>query len=204
MVSPRKYRQRFASVADDAARRISFERVDDLRLEGRMAGFPAAVFVESTGSEMGGSSTHTVFSMSLPGWPAECELVVRPIRDSTANAGLRVPAGWPQWRRWPLLRRRYLWFGDPEWDDAFIVQSSDPDTASLQLDARRRAAIMAHTSQVRRRFAERVDWRTDGWQGHYTIGQGRLKSVFQNDVPSPDRMAAIVDDMADLAGALTR
>ena len=63
---------------------------------------------------------------------------------------------------------------------------------------------MAHVSEVRRKFAGRVDWRTDGWQGHYAIGQGRLKSVFQTDVPSPDRMCAVVDDMADLATTLTR
>lgn len=203
MISPLEYRARFESVADDAARRIGFDRVDDLRLEGRVLGLPLAVFVETTGSEMGGSSTHTVFLLSLSGWPAECELVVRPIRDSASKAGLPVPDGWPRWRRWPLLRRRYVWFGDPSWDDAFIVQAGDPDIARLQLDARRRAAIMAKASEVRRKFAGRGDWRTDGWQWHYTIERGRLRSVYQTDVPSPDRMATIVEDMADLARTLT-
>lgn len=203
MSSPRKYRERFELAAGGAAERIGIARADDLRLEGRVAGFPVVIFVESTGSEMGGSSTHTVFSMALAGWPAECDLVLRPIRDSASNAGLPVPVGWPRWRRWPVLRRRYVWFGDPAWDDAFIVQSSDPGRASLQLDARRRAAVMAHASEVRRVFAGRVDWRTDGWQGHYTIENGRLKCVFHTDVPSPDRMAAIVEDMVDLARMLT-
>lgn len=197
-----QYRDEFRLVASEAADRLGLKVLDEHRIGGDLNGADVEIFVEAVGSEMGGSQIRTAFVVGLPGWPLETATLVRPIRDRVTHGGLPLPKGWPKWRQWPLLRRRYVLLGASEWDNAFIVQSDDPDTTRLQLDRRRRTAIVQQCSRVRQRCSERANPQRDGFQTHCNLERGRLVSAYLVEVPGPSRIEQITTEMGVLADVL--
>ncbi len=69
----------------------------------------------------------TKFRTSLPGWPT--------------TAGLRLRPGKSWVCRWPILRYRYIWFDDAEWDKNFAVGARDTEVVRQHLNQEARAKI---------------------------------------------------------------
>ncbi len=159
------------------------------------------VVTESGGGEFASPTTRTVLSAALPGWPDTTGLLLKAINRSAPNGGRALPSA-VNFRRLPLIRRRYVHFGDPAWDDAFIVKGDDHETIGRELNQTRRDALRTAARRVRGRGRiERGGYM--GWQYHYEVKDGRLMTDFSDVFTDASVIAEEMDRLVDLAAVLT-
>ncbi len=166
------------------------------KLEASVDGFQIEVWRTLGGDN---SPSTTEFQVWLPGWPTSSSLTLVPARR-------RI-------RHWPIIRDRYLWFDDADWDNSFAVRAKDPDMVRLHLNTKRRAAIKtwfdAKDTTVRKGLAikksEGRTWFSQTPRGVHTTGikAGRVRSSPRDMITGPQDIVSRVQRMVELAKIIT-
>lgn len=135
----------------------------------------------------------TKFSVALPGWPSE--------------AGLQL-----RWGRPRLFKRRYLSFGDPEFDRVVAVKATDTDLVLVHLDKRRRDAYLQAVRHIMDKDRVTIARKrtligsSGGWvtsrQALPRVRKGALETSFTGVVTIPDVAVETARRAVDLAATL--
>lgn len=145
------------------------------KLEASVDGFEVAVW-RTLGDA--GYADRTEFMVWLSGWPTTSGLDLRPTLRSIL--------------RWPIIRERYIWFDDPDWDGAFVVRARDAQMVRLHLDAQRRAAVKL--------WFERG---LHGFGGPGKVEGGRVVAYQHEVIRDPEVIVRNVQELVKLAKLFT-
>lgn len=96
------------------------------QMTGRIEGLLVAIDILPGGEN---APPGTSFSVTLPGWPMASGLSLR-------------------WGRPLLFKRRYLSFGDPQFDSVVRVKAKNPDLVRAQLTRERRATYLTAVKRI--------------------------------------------------------